>query len=961
MTDKVTDDIDNEEMNAPDKVAIEEKLPLTAIDIESQKDIEAARCHPLRSFQKWFAARPTPVARLAIIASVYPGKIDPDELLQLMQIGPKEIDSNISNYVEKKFAEKNSSGTLDEHYTYPNPNTQSPSKAELHELHKIVRDGWGGELPTILDPTAGRGIIPFESIRYEFPVKANELNPVPTLIMKAVLKYAPQVGSLEPEVYEWRDKIHEIAKENIAKYYPTKKPGREILNCAFTYLIKCDSCKGEVPLTGKWWLNKTTDGGDAVRPIYQDGTVEYEHIKVENIQDSEYDVNEGPVTRGDAECPHCGVVTKSDKIREKIRNGNFEYSIYGVNYKNTKGERVFRAGSEVDKEGMNKAAERLRSDFEMMDFLTEPIEEGLNTNQIRKYGMNEWRDTFTPRQLVTHYEYLQAFNKCKTKIKTEYSKEKSDAILTLLTFSASRVMTFNSRLAAWRDAYGNGAYIFSDNNYSIKKMAVDNNISAPRHGYVGQSDRVLDAYQELSRFVENSESNEVEVLSGDAANLTEDVESGSINAAIVDPPYYSSIMYGELSEIFYVLQKEYIQDVHPDLFDSKLPNKDDEAVANPSRFSSVSGSEKSGKELANEFYEQKMQDIFSEIHNLLDSDGIITIMFTHRDMDAWDTLTSALIEANFTITATHPIKTEMSDRVGLQGKASADSSILLVGRKRDDNTSKSTSLWDDIKSDIETVAKREAKDIFDSGYTISKTDTAIAAYGPTLHRYAEEHPVVDKKGDEIRPRKALSEAREAVTSVIAERFLNTEGVSELDSLTRWYILTWLIYENDTVPYDEGRQLGVAAGVDIDDIKRPTKIWGKSRGDIRLKNTDDRVQDVVMLRNDSVDNPSSRKYPVNPNDYRFTYTIDTVHAALHVYEREGAEAAWDWLTERNLKSDDAFAVSVTALIEVLPEEESMHGTLVNLISGETGEYLDINVDHIDMSGVDRQTSLGDHKE
>lgn len=117
----------------------------------------------------------------------------------------------------------------------------------------------------------------------------------------------------------------------------------------------------------------------------------------------------------------------------------------------------------------------------------------------------------------------------------------------------------------------------------------------------------------------------------------------------------------------------------------------------------------------------------------------------------------------------------------------------------------------------------------------------------------------------------------------------------------------------------------------------------------------------MLRNDSVDDPSSRKYPVNPTDSRFTYTIDAIHAALHVYDRQGAQSAWEWLTERNYKSDDAFEVAVTALLEALPKNEDMHEVLADLISGQTGDYLDINVDHIDMSGVDRQTSLDDHTE
>lgn len=945
----------NNKTDAPDEVLIEEKLPLTAIDIESQKDMSSGRYHSLRSLHKWFAARPTPAVRLSILASILPSNIDNDELLKLLQIGPKGLRSNRSEYVEKKYAQSKGSATLDEHYGYENPNTQSPTPTELDQLHDKIRSAWGGKLPTVLDPTAGRGIIPFETIRYGLPAKASELNPIAYIITKTAIEYAPTVGSVETEVKKWRDKIHEIAKQNISPYYPTKSTQNDILNSAMTYIIDCDSCKGDIPLVMKWWLNKTSNGGDAIKPSYKNGNVEYKNVKVQDAN-SEYNPQNGPVTRGSAECPHCGVVTESDEIRQKIKRGEFEYSVYGVSYEDSSGEWKFRSGSDIDNEGMEKAKEKIESDFEMMDFLAEPIEGGLNQDQIRRMGMEEWRDIFTPRQLVVHYEYLEAYREVVQQIKDSYDQEKSELIQILLTLSASRGINFNSRLAKWRDSRGYGGEMFADNNYALKKMFVDNNISTARRGYINHSNHVIDSYEDLVSYVGESES--AETLRADAAKLSQDWETDSVDVAIVDPPYYSSIMYGELSDIFYVLQKQYLRGSLPDIFSSELANKDDEAVANPSRFKQLADDAASREKLAKDYYEDKMESIFTDINKLLTENGIITVMFTHRDMDAWDTLTTAFIQAGFTITATHPIKTEQADRIGQMGKASADSSIFLTGRKAT-YSGDSTTLWEDIKQDIDKVAKKEAKNIIQSDYSISKTDMAIATYGPTLQEYAENHPVVNKKGEQVRPREALTEAREAVTEVIAEEFLKTNGIKNLDKLTRWYILGWLIYENDTFPYDEGNQLGVAAGVDINEIKSSTKIWGKSRGDIQLKNHEDRVQDIVLLRDDSVENPSSRKYPVDPTNVRYTYSIDTVHAAIHIYEREGARAAWDWFSERNLKSNDAFEITVTALIEVLPSDNSMYETLVDIISGETGEYLDIDVDHIDMSGVDRQTSLGDH--
>jgi len=957
MSEKVTDEMEDTESEAPEKVAIEGKLPLTAIDIESEKDMESGRYHKLRSLHKWFAARPTPAVRLSILASIYPGEIDSDELLKLMQMGPKARDANISEFITQKYTEPTGNGTLDDHYGYPNPNTQSPTEAKLDQLHETVRDGWGGDLPTVLDPTAGRGIIPFEAMRYGFSTKANELNPVPSLIIKAALEYVPEVGSLGPEFTEWRNKIQEETQENVEEYYPTEEPGRQILNSACTYLIRCESCGGKIPLVGKWWLHNKSGGGDAIRPIYEDGGVEYEHVKIpDDVTRDEFNPTDAPVKRRRAECPHCGIVNEKEQIKEKLANNEFEYSVYGVNYETSEGEWGFRGGSEIDMTGMSRAEERVNSDFDLMTFLTEPVDISSRTNDPAAYGMEEWRDIFTPRQLAVHYEFLQAYKKYKDEIIEEYPEQKSNAILTLLSLTASRCVSFNSRLTQWYDNRGYADKVFADNNYALKRMFGDNNLAAARRGYVARSKQVIESYEEL---VSYDITGHAEIASQDAATLTETWDKESADVAIVDPPYYSSIMYGELSEIFYVIQKRYLQDVFPELYSSKLTNKDDEAVANPYRFDGITDDE-SKDDLADEFYENKMQEIFSEVYELLNPGGVMTVMFTHRDMDAWDTLTTALINSGFTITATHPIKTEMNDRVGVQEKASADSSILLVGRKRKSKAGSGSTLWQNIESEIREVAKEEAENILNSGYTISKTDTAIAAYGPTLQRYAEEHPVVNKQGEEIRPRAALGEARKAVTSVIAERFLDTQGIDELDELTRWYILAWLIYENDTIPYDEGRQLGVAAGIDIDDIKRPTKLW-RGGSEIELQQPDDRVQDIVLLRDDSVDDPSSRKYPVDPTDNRFTYTIDTVHAALHVYERDGAKSAWDWLTDRNLKSDRVFEVAITALLEVLPEDEDMYETLVNLVSGETGEYLDINLDHIDMSGVERQSELGDHTE
>lgn len=421
-------------------------------------------------------------------------------------------------------------------------------------------------------------------------------------------------------------------------------------------------------------------------------------------------------------------------------------------------------------------------------------------------------------------------------------------------------------------------------------------------------------------------------------------------------------MYAQLSDIFYTLQKAYLDEIHPDLYASELTNKDDEAVANVSRFEGLEG-EKSKKELAKDDYENKMSSIFSELYDVIEPGGVLTIMFTHKETDAWDTLSTSLIESGFTITATHPITSEMPVRAGKRETQSADSTILLTGRKPETkkNRTGEATLWEDVKLKTRSAAKDAARELLDSGLSLTKTDTIIAAFGPTLRVFADNYPVVDKKGNEVPPRDALTAARDAVAEVLAERYLETKGFDELDGLTRWYVLSWLIYDSDTMPYDEARQLGIGVGVDIDDVKRDTKIWGKSSGDVQLKTHSNRVKDIVRVENG--EDVSSRKYPVDPTGERFSYGIDTVHSAIHVYESKGPESAWEWLSDRGLKNDERFRTTVTALLEVLPPEHDTAESLRDILSGRTGEYLDIDISNINLNirGEDNEDSQAALKE
>lgn len=947
-------------------VAIEGKLPLKSVGIENLREANPKHLPPHRYLHPWFARRPTPASRLAILASILPEDTTSDELLRWMQVGPKrEIEEPISDFVERKKAtEDDRSGTLEDHYGYSRPFTSTPSQGQLEEIHERTKRHWGGQLPTVIDPTAGGGVIPYEALRYGLPTAANELNPIPSVILRVLLEYAPEVGSLESEIDHWGKKVHERAESQIKEFFPSAEPDQTPDNYICTYTITCRSCGSDIPLLPKLWIRTRQDRPEgtkvAVEPVLdEDGNVSYNCVTSSEKADFDYlNPDTGPVSRGgDTECLNCGVVTEDDEVRSRIKDGDYRTDVYCVRYRDNQGDTGFRAPTPEDQEALEKAQERIDSDFELATILTEPIPEGQKTTEPRNYGFEEWRDLFSPRQIVSNYAYLSSINYYRDDLKTEFDPKTADAITTLLTLGFSKLLDRNCRLADWDTSKGYPNPLFKGKNFAFKRVFVDNNIAVGGTNYLSYLEKVTDSYEEIVSYLPE-DSPTGSVSTSDAANLP--IESEKLQAAIVDPPYYSSIMYAELSDFFYVWMKESLSEIFEKSFNTSLTNKGDEAVANPEQFEEIAGENKSKTELANAFYERKMSDIFSELYRVLEPGGVMTVMFTHKETDAWDTLTMSLINSGFIITSTHPITSEMPQRAGMRTSASADSTLLLTGRKpleERDHEEATPSLWSDVKADTRKAAKEAARDLIDSGLSLTKTDVIISAFGPTLRVFADAYPVVDDEDDEVPPRRALEESREAVTQVLREEYLEDGAIDELDDVTEWYVLCWLVHERQTFSYDEGRQLGLGIGVDIDEIKRSTKTWRKSRGDISLRGHSDRVQNI----NEKPEDRSSR-LPVNPDDISFGLALDAVHAAMHVYDVQGESATCDWLRERNFDSDSTFKAALKALLQVLPQDHDDWELARDLAVGRTRDVLDLDFSpsvFADDGEGGSQSKLSDH--
>lgn len=318
--------------------------------------------------------------------------------------------------------------------------------------------------------------------------------------------------------------------------------------------------------------------------------------------------------------------------------------------------------------------------------------------------------------------------------------------------------------------------------------------------------QVLDAYKGICELLPNVGDVKVSVTNGSAAALS--VEDKTVDIICLDPPYYNNVQYAELSDYFYVWQKRTFRAIYPEWFNRRLTNKDDEAVANPVR--------DGGAKEADKVYEQRMSEIFAECRRVIKDDGIMTMMFTHKSQEAWETLTKALIENGWVITSAFPVDSESGASMHQKDMAAAASSIFIACRKRD-LSKQEFSVWKGFGGIGVLQKLREA--VRDSlkeydALKLNAVDEMVASYGSALKVLSENWPVMD--GDEqVTPIKAMREASTVVAQYQLTRL--TEGqlsVNDVNPEAGIALTLFGIYGINYLPYDDALSLSRSLNITL---------------------------------------------------------------------------------------------------------------------------------------------------
>jgi adenine-specific DNA methylase len=481
-------------------------------------------------------------------------------------------------------------------------------------------------------------------------------------------------------------------------------------------------------------------------------------------------------------------------------------------------------------------------------------------------------------------------------IKAE-GRDAGEAVLHMLAFVIDKLANWNSILSSWNAPARTARSVFDRHDFSFKPTWCEMAPCEAGGGLGWAIDNVVDAYEDIAKLCSETRKNSVQISLGSATNLPE-LEERSITAVVVDPPYADNVQYAELADFFYVWLKRMQGHRRPDWYSTKLCDYTEEAVVNISRFKDGKGRVKTSEAAAqaHAFYERKMTDVFKECNRILRDDGVLTVMFTHKKQEAWVSLFNSLIQSRFTITATWPVKTENEDSLHQARKNAAQSTVILVARKREKKAGTGY-FGREMREEIRAAARTSAERF--KSERLNPIDQLVGSFGPAMAVYSRYDEVRLDTGEPVGVASAIEEASDAVSQWRIEQ-LAKRGLDGVEPEGRFALLCWDVMGAAEFRFNEAKLLGHAVGMDVDRLITAGLVT-KEGDKIYMVPARDRRRDKPLKQEHAVmglfgEIPEKRRatksdvLKIHPNDPAFRTTIDACHAlALRYVEAHEGNA------------------------------------------------------------------------
>ena len=795
------------------KKLIEVALPLDAINAAAAREKSIRHGHP-STLHLWWARRPLAAARAVIFAQMVDDPSARPDLFRTEADRDRERE-RLFRLIEELVQWEN---TTDERVLQQArdeiwaswrrtcaDNTDHPRAAELFDPDV---------LPAFHDPFAGGGALPLEAQRLGLEAHASDLNPVAVLINKAMIEIPPKFAGQAPvnpvsreekgliertwkgaqglaedvRYYgQWmRDKAErrighlypqvEIAEEMVRERPDLKRyKGRKLTVIAWLWARTVKSpnpafADVDVPLASTFMLS-TKKGKEAyVEPVIEGRGYRFA-VKVGTPEDVDA-AKRGTKAGGSGSpflCLMSGTPMPFDYLRSEAKSGRMGARLMAVVAEGDRG-RVYLTPTSEHEAIAEEAEPKWTPD-------TNLPERALGF-RVQEYGMNKWRDLFTPRQLVALTTFSDLVAEAMERVKRDAANAGlpndgrplrdggtgamayAEAVGVYLAFVLSKLADRGSTICTWFTERDSTRNTFARQSIPMTWDYAELNM------LLGGTDSFLGAVQWTAESIDGVTAG-CDPLFGAGTQTDAAHQTLSTNRVVsTDPPYYDNIGYADLSDFFYVWLRRTVRSVYPDLFSTLAVPKAEELVATPHRHGN--------KEKAESFFLTGMTDAMRRLAEQTHPGFPVSIYCAFKQPEkkgatettntGWETFLAAVIHAGFSVTGTWPMRTEQEYRTVWLGTNALASSIVLVCRQRPATAPIATrrEFVAALRAELPTALARLQSS------NIAPVDLAQAAIGPGMAVFTRYAKVLNAEGKPVSVREALA----LINQIRSETFIS---------------------------------------------------------------------------------------------------------------------------------------------------------------------------------------------
>ncbi|MFH8132345.1 MAG: hypothetical protein QW321_01940 [Candidatus Aenigmatarchaeota archaeon] len=581
----------------------------------------------IRNIHPWLARRPRSVARALNLASLLPVDFA-DKFLTILG-----FDGKLKNLVDKGYPPL---------ISYTSPQT---------EQFKIdFRD------KKLLDPMAGGGTIPLESLILGIDTIACEYNPIAFLLLKATVEFPAKYGSkLYQRVQEESISLINYAKQKLKSFYSEDAEGYIVLR-QILLNDKIVPLASKIPLTSK------------------------SYISLEN--------NQIKLLKGKSQ-----LVCNKDllplwmKQHSQLMKGTHIAPLDILHrclvVQTKKG---FRIANKYDQQLLEKAFKEYFDIKHLLPNISLPVDNEVFRDIL---PLEEYPNLFNPRQALA-LGLIIKYVRERIEELVEKEGEFGAATGLYLAFGIDKLVDFNSIITTWnsnqatvRSSIGSyykfrrfrleGIYAEAIVPFKTLEWIFEPNSKSETTG------GICPILKELCEKLEGK-GNKIKVKLCNVLELFQ-IMKEKVDVVNVDPPYYDQHIYSDFSEFFWPFLKTSLDKGLDFLFEENfLPSWNPNCWRSPKKDEVISRNSKDN------FFEVKLKKALTEIKKVLQDDGLLILWFSHRKLEAWEALIKALQGAGFRLTNIIPLISEHPTRSITKGGTSGFSHVLVLIARKSENT-----------------------------------------------------------------------------------------------------------------------------------------------------------------------------------------------------------------------------------------------------------------------------------